>query len=90
MKPRTAGAALALVFSCLTLAGCELLHHNLRENDRDGEVKHASGETADDATDKVLDVQADPKKGKSFFRPSRLSSGLSSEAREIENDLGIH
>ena len=91
MNRRYPGVALALVTSCAILAaGCEPLHHNLRPKDRDPEVAHASGEAVESAGDKILDVQSDGKAAKPFFRSSRLSGGLSDEAREIEGSLGIH
>ena len=92
MNRRFFGVALTLVCcSCVTLAGCEWLHQGLRsKSDRDPAVAHASGESVESEGDKILDVRSDSKKLKPFFRSSRLSGGLSSEAKEIENDLGIH
>jgi hypothetical protein len=90
MKRRYLRVPLTLVFaSCLALTGCESLHHNLRSQDRDPEVKNASAETETSDADKVLDVKSDGKTKKPFFSATRLSGGLSSEAREIESDMGI-
>jgi hypothetical protein len=91
MNRRPVVTFLALVAcTVLALAGCETLQQRKLTSDHDPELKHASGDAAPTEGDKVLDVQSDVKKSKPFFRSSRLSSGLSSEAREIEGDLGVH
>ena len=73
------------------LAGCDCLH-NLRHQDSssgDPNVKQTSAESSESDSTKILDVQSDPAKSKKFFQSSRLPSGLSSESRDIERDLGI-
>jgi hypothetical protein len=89
MNRRLLGVTLTLVLSCLSMAGCQWLNHGLRSQDRDPDVTQATAEAVGSDGDKVLDVQDNGKQAKPFFRPSRLSGGLSSEAREIENNLGI-
>lgn len=92
MDRRYQRVVLALTCSCALLAGCETLHQALRpkDKDRDPGVAHASAEAAEPETNKILDVQSDPKDPKPFFRSSRRSGALSSEGREIEGSLGIH
>ncbi len=92
MNQRSLGVKLTLNFACLvglTLAGCESLHHGLQPKDRDPEVAHASAESTESDEDKVLDVKSDSKTKVPFFKSSRLSGGLSPEARDIEKDMGI-
>ena len=85
MKHQTVGVALTI----LALSGCEPRRHNLRHGDRtkDDAVSKTSDEEREG--EQVLDVRSSHEKPKPFFKSSRLPSGLSSEAREIENDLGI-
>jgi hypothetical protein len=85
MKRQTAG----LVLMLLTLTGCEPLRHNLRR--RDSAKDDAVSRAVDDEHEgeQVLDVRSSHEKPRPFFKSSRLPSGLSSEAREIEGDLGI-
>ena len=81
-----------MVLCFVTLTGCETLRSRqqaLHPSGHDPDVAHASVENVESESKKILDVQTDGKKTKPFFRSSRLSSGLSDEAREIENDLGI-
>ncbi|MDE2508849.1 MAG: hypothetical protein KGM43_16710 [Planctomycetota bacterium] len=63
------------------LLGCESTRHGLRPRDQ---VDASSAESADDADKNVGSVAP-----KGFFKNSRLSGAMSSEGREIENDLGI-
>lgn len=81
----------ASVYVVLSLAGCETLRlrQNHRGPDHDPDVKHAAPERVESEGEKILDVRSDDKKSQPFFRPSRLAGGLSSEAREIEGDMGI-
>jgi hypothetical protein len=90
MNRRYQGVALALPLFFAMLAGCESPRHALRARDRDPDVAHASAETEEPESSKILDVQSDGKNAKPFFRSSRRSGALSSEAREIEGSLGIH
>jgi hypothetical protein len=68
---------------CLSTTGCE--HHRslLRPNDEE-KVKAVESDTS-----KIPAVDSDPKDPQPFFKNSRLSSGLSPEARDIEKNLGI-
>lgn len=78
---------LVLALSTL-LTGCETLRQTLRPGSRT--AKHQTAEGAESelqGPDVILDVKsATPKP---FFKPSRLTGGLSDEAREIEGDMGI-
>ena len=76
----------------LLASGCEAL--NLRRHHRDDALddKNASAAAApgsDVESTKILDVQSDSSKPKPFFKSSRLSGGLSDEAREIERHVGV-
>lgn len=90
MNRRTLGLALTLFTLCPAWIGCQSPHRKLRPHDNDPDpAKASSGGDAVEST-KVLDVQADPVEKKPFFRSSRLPSGLSDEAREIESHVGVH
>ena len=57
------------------------------ETGRASPRRRRGGESELQGPDVVLDVKsATPKP---FFKPSRLTGGLSDEAREIEGDMGI-
>lgn len=88
MNSRFFGLGGFVISFCLATAGCDWPNHNLRR-DHDKDVSKTSDSAEESDTSKVLDVQSDPAKPKSFFKPSRLSGGLSDEAREIEKDMGI-
>jgi hypothetical protein len=82
--PLTALVSLALTFP---LAGCETLRSWLRPKDDDD----ASSKKKDPDTDtsKIPAVDSDSKDPQPFFKNDRRSGGWSSEAREIEKDLGV-
>jgi hypothetical protein len=89
MRPRTLGAALALLLlSVPALTGCE----SLRQGLHDGESVRDDhkGDGGGSKTDEVLDVQSSQDKPKPFFKSTRLPGGLSSESRAIERDMGIY
>jgi hypothetical protein len=78
--------------------GCEttrsFLHH-----DKDDDVADKKGKDDDDAanpkgvtsdTSKIRSVDSDDKNSRSFFKSDRLPSAMSSQARDIERDLGIY
>jgi hypothetical protein len=92
MNRRFFGVALTLACVLLSVAGCETLRtrQHVRHTDYDPEVKDAAAEKVESEGEKILDVRSDGKKSQPFFRSSRLVGGLSSEAREIEGDMGIH
>jgi hypothetical protein len=72
---------LILVCGSAALPGCETLQHNARPRSENDEpiATEAKAEESGESTS--------PKK---FFKPSRLSGAWSSEAREVERDLGVH
>ncbi|MDR3634603.1 MAG: hypothetical protein P4L84_12430 [Isosphaeraceae bacterium] len=76
MKRRQVFAGLFSLGLCL--CGCETLRHgHTSKSDDDADSDEAA----------VVGVRAKPPSG--FFKGTRLPGGLSSEAREIENDFGI-
>jgi hypothetical protein len=77
-KHRILGLGLTLVSAGAILPGCEALHHNLRT---------ASGT---DPSRGDEPKEEEPSETKGFFKSSRLPGALSSEAREIEQSLGVH
>jgi hypothetical protein len=72
---------LILVFGSSALPGCETLQHNARTRSEDDEPIATEAKSAD---------SSDSSPAKGFFKPSRLSGAWSSEAREVERDLGVH
>jgi hypothetical protein len=81
MNRRILGLGLCLVCSCIGLGGCELLDHEKRSKSNAAVHEHEEG------AEKVGAVESAPPKG--FFSNSRLSGGLSSEARDVERNLGV-
>jgi hypothetical protein len=78
--------------------GCEttrsFLHHDKdddaaskqdKDSDDDAKPKSVSSEAS-----KIRSVDSDDKNPQPFFKSNRSSLGWSSEAREIEADLGVH
>lgn len=92
---RASRLGLALAFTFAAAPGCRSLGLRQPHAEKDPEVARASGTTPGSGggdeveSNKILDVQSEPSKPKSFFRPSRLPGGLSDESREIEGHLGI-
>ena len=96
------GAAGALLLRVLCLGavvtgmtGCETLKSWHRSNDDDGVPSSKSDdpykpEAVQMDTSKVMGVSSDSNNQTPFFSNSRRWSGLSSEAREIERDLGVN
>jgi hypothetical protein len=77
------------------VTGCETLRSRLRPDDDD----RARAATADDVTkpkavvsdtSKIMSVDSDADNPKPFFKSDRKSGGWSSEARDIEKDLGVN
>lgn len=66
--------------------GCEttrsFLHH-----DKDDDSADKKGDGSD--TSKIRSVDSDDKDPRPFFKSDRLPSAMSSQARDIERDLGI-
>jgi hypothetical protein len=71
---------LILVCGGSALPGCETLQHNARPRSEDDEP------VATEAKSEDASETSSPKK---FFKPSRLSGAWSSEARDVERDLGV-
>lgn len=87
--PRTiqkVGMALTLAVFLPTLSGCETIRQAMGLRTNSG----GTGDPADSneiGEDTPLDVKST--RPRAFFQNSRLSGGLSDQAREIERDLGI-
>jgi hypothetical protein len=76
---------------CLVPIGCETHRSWLRPQDDDDLKGRASDAKAVDSdTSKIPSVDSDEKKPRPFFENSRRSGGWSSEARDIERDLGVN
>jgi hypothetical protein len=77
------------------ITGCETLRSRLRplEDDR-AKVSDAADVTkpkaVDSDTSKIMSVDSDADNPKPFFKSDRRSGAWSSEAREIEKDLGVN
>jgi hypothetical protein len=88
-----------LVLSALALGGlgCETHHSFFRPKDF-GDAVTAKQDQDDPSkptaiqsdASKVMSVDSDSKEQKPFFKSDRRSGGWSSEAREIERDLGVN
>jgi hypothetical protein len=76
---------------CLVSMGCETHRSWLRPKD-DDDIKVGSSEAkaVDSDASKILGVESDEKKSEPFFKNNRRSGAWSSEAREIEKDLGVN
>ncbi|MDG3005293.1 hypothetical protein [Paludisphaera mucosa] len=80
-------ACLLTACAAFSAAGCDTLKPSTR--------KHAEAVKADEveavggSAEKVLGLDADPKKPAPFFKNSRKTGGLSDEARDIEASLGV-
>src|SRR5262245_7798259 len=88
-----------LLLSTLVLGslGCEPHCSFLRPKDHDEQfvadraVSDPSRPTAIESdASKIMSVDSDPKDPKPFFKGDRKSGGWSSEAREIEKNLGVN
>ena len=85
----------AMIALMLVVAsGCEELRHALRSSNNDQASKTAStGNMSNDAVEteptKIQAVDADAKHPKAFFQNNRPAGGWSSEARDIERNLGV-
>lgn len=93
MKRSILGLGLSLVFACSCFSGCELLDREKRARSEDlaqvNEHDHGSDHNHDheDSASKVGAVESKPDPG--FFKGGRLSGGWSSDARDIERNLGV-
>lgn len=74
----------------LVTSGCEPHSSWLRHNDDDDMMAKAADSDDSSSSKKVIgSSSSDATDSTSFFQNSRLSGGLSSEARSIEKDLGV-
>jgi len=76
------------------MTGCDTLHSWLRHDD-DRDQKSDSDDISkpkrvESDTSKINAVDSDASNPKPFFKSDRVSGGWSSEAREIEKDLGVN
>ncbi|MGE3821657.1 MAG: hypothetical protein AB7I30_19775 [Isosphaeraceae bacterium] len=83
---RKVGLAMVLLGASSTLIGCESIRQSLglRTNGTESTIP---AEEEEIGVDTPLDVKS--ARPRAFFQNSRLSGGLSDQAREIERDLGI-
>jgi hypothetical protein len=76
------------------LTGCDTTHPWLRKHDDEAKDSDKDDPTKPKAvesdTSKIMGVDADKDNQKPFFKSDRRSGGWSSEAREIEKDLGVY
>jgi hypothetical protein len=86
MKRRIFGLGMSLFGLLPFLSGCTETRPWLRSRSDDQARFHPADDETGDNPDKVLDVKSGTRP---FFTNSRLSGGLSSEARDIERSLGI-
>ena len=76
---------------CLVPTGCETHRSWLRPKDDDDiKVRSSDAKAVDSDASKILGVDSDEKKPEPFFKNNRRSGAWSSEAREIEKDLGVN
>jgi hypothetical protein len=103
MRQRTAGtgaAGVLLRVLCLGvvvtgMTGCETLKSWHRNDDDDGVPSSKSDDpykpkAVEMDSSKIMGVNSDSNNQTPFFSNSRRWSGLSSEARDIERDLGVN
>ncbi len=76
---------------CLVSMGCEPHRSWLRHND-DDDLSHRGSDVkaVESDSSKIQAVDSEGKNSKPFFNNSRSSLGWSSEARDVEKDLGIY
>jgi hypothetical protein len=82
--------------AAVAIAGCESLRNAIRsrgDEHASSANKPTNGSADPSAVEsdptKLWSVDSDAKNPQPFFKNSRLSGGLSSEAREIESHLGV-
>ena len=79
-----------LGLSCLVAAGCEPHRSWLRpRDDEEAQVRSYDKKAGESDASKMLGEDSDEKKPEPFFKNNRRSGAWSSEAREIEKDLGV-
>jgi hypothetical protein len=88
-----------LVLSTIVMGslGCETTHSFFRRNNGDDDVAQkkdkddpAKPKAVESDTSKIMGVNSDEKNPQPFFKSDRRSGGWSSEARDIEKDLGVY
>lgn len=76
------------------MTGCDTLHSWLRHDDDKSNKSDADDiskpKAVESDTSKINAVDSDASNPKPFFKSDRVSGGWSSEAREIEKDLGVY
>jgi hypothetical protein len=87
--------ALCLGMVIAGMTGCDSLRPWHRKDDDDGVPSSKSDDpykptAVQSDTSKVIGVSSDSSNQTPFFSNSRRWSGLSSEARDIERDLGVN
>jgi hypothetical protein len=86
---RLRGFGLFLGAICLASTGCETHRSWLRPKDEDELPPRRTGIDSD--TSKILGVDSDDKATPtSFFKTNRRTGGWSSEAQDIERNLGAY
>jgi hypothetical protein len=85
MLRRLIGCGLIVGMTMLASTGCDELHKSVRKKS-DG----TGPEAVDSDGKKILGVDSDDKDQQPFFKNNRKTGGWSSEAREIENSLGVN
>jgi hypothetical protein len=87
MLRRLAWPLLVATGLAVPLTGCETLRSGRRSNDSDDATTWKKDPATD--TSKIPSVDSDSNNPRPFFKNDRRSGGWSSEAREIERDLGV-
>jgi hypothetical protein len=78
------------------MTGCETLRSRLRPDDDDKKKRAFDSDdstkpkSVESDTSKILSPDSDSSNPKPFFKSDRRSGAWSSEAREIEKDLGVN
>jgi hypothetical protein len=78
------------------MTGCETLRSRLWPDDDDKKKRAFDADdvtkpkTVESDTSKILSPDSDSSSPKPFFKTDRRSGAWSSEAREIEKDLGVN
>jgi spore germination protein YaaH len=76
---------------CLAATGCEPHRSWLRPQDDEAyQIRSSDKKAMESDASKMLSVDSDEKKSEPFFKNNRRSGAWSSEAREIERDLGVN
>ena len=96
MNRRFLALLTSMSLAAVSIGGCESLRQAIRSSsdDRAGKSTETTGGAAGSSAvesdpSKILAVDSDAKNPQPFFKNNRTSGGWSSEAREIERDLGV-